>query len=74
MPEVDGYTFMRKVRALKSPAANLPAIALTAYAGEEDRILAIEAGFNAHLPKPVALAELVRVAGKLIDQRRELTA
>jgi PAS domain S-box-containing protein len=74
MPEVDGYTFLRKLRALKSPVANLPAIALTAYAGEEDRILAIEAGFNAHLPKPVALAELVRIAGKLIDQRRELIA
>lgn len=74
MPEVDGYTFMRKIRSLKSPAANLPAIALTAYAGEEDRTLAIESGFNAHLPKPVALAELVRVAGKLIGQRRELSA
>ncbi len=74
MPDVDGYTFMRKVRALKSPAAEVPAIALTAYAAEEDRLLAIEAGFNAHLPKPVALAELVHVAGKLIGSRRELSA
>ena len=40
MPEVDGYTFMRKVRAMKSSVSKIPAIALTAYAGEEDRKLA----------------------------------
>jgi len=74
MPEVDGYTFMRKIRAKKSAASKLPAIALTAYAGEEHRKLAIEAGFNAHISKPITLNELIRVMVKLIDQRGKLTA
>ena len=74
MPEVDGYTFMRKMRSMRSPARKLPAIALTAYAGEEDRKLAMQAGFDAHIPKPVTLTELVRVIGKVIGQPRKLTA
>jgi len=74
MPEVDGYTFMRKVRAMKSSVSKIPAIALTAYAGEEDRKLATDAGFNAHIPKPITLTELVRVMSKMIGQRRKLTA
>ena len=74
MPDVDGYTFMRKMRAMKSPRSRVPAIALTAYAGEEDRKLAMEAGFNAHIPKPITLTELVRVIDKLIGQHRKLTA
>src|SRR5262249_22979822 len=52
MPDVDGYTFMRKVRSMKSSISKVPSIALTAYAGEEDRKLAGEAGFNSHIPKP----------------------
>jgi hypothetical protein len=74
MPEVDGYTLMRKIRTKKWPAAKLPAIALTAYAGEEDRKLAAEAGFNAHISKPITLNELVRVIAKLIGKRRKLIA
>ena len=74
MPEVDGYTFMRKMRSMKSPARKLPAIVLTAYAGEEDRKLAMQAGFDAHVPKPVTLTELVRVIGKVIGQPRKLAA
>ena len=74
MPEVDGYMFIRKMRSMRSPARKLPAIALTAYAGEEDRKLAMQAGFDAHVPKPVTLTELVRVIGKVIGQPRKLTA
>jgi PAS domain S-box-containing protein len=74
MPDVDGYTFVRKMRAMKSPLRKIPAIALTAYAGEEDRKLSTEAGFNAHIPKPITLTELVRVMSKVIGQRRKLTA
>jgi PAS domain S-box-containing protein len=69
MPEIDGYAFIRKLRSMKSKASKLPAIALTAYAGEEDRRLTIEAGFNTHIPKPIALGELVRVIGKLVGER-----
>src|SRR5262249_31810253 len=74
MPDVDGYTFMRKVRSMKSSISKVPSIALTAYAGEEDRKLAGEAGFNSHIPKPITLTELIGVIGKLIGERRKLSA
>ena len=74
MPEVDGYTFMRKIRAMRAPTRKVPAIALTAYAGEEDRKLAMQAGFDAHMPKPITLTELLRVIGKLLGQPRKLSA
>jgi CheY-like chemotaxis protein len=74
MPEVDGYRFMRKMRSMSSPVSKLPSIALTAYAGEEDRKLALEAGFDAHIPKPITLAEFLRVISKLIGRRPSLTA
>ena len=74
MPDLDGYAFIRKLRSLKSPASKVPAIALTAYAGEQDRKLSIEAGFNTHIPKPITLTELVRVISKLIGERRKLSA
>ena len=74
MPEVDGYTFMQKVRSLKSTVSKIPAIALTAYAGDEDRKLAAEAGFNLHIPKPITLVDLIGVIGKLIGERRKLSA
>jgi len=71
MPEIDGYQFMQQLRSMKPSISQVPAVALTAYAGEEDRKLSIAAGFNAHLPKPISLTELVRVAGKLVSNRRK---
>ena len=54
MPEMDGYTFIRQVRALP-PQFNrdIPAIALTAYVGEMNRHKILVAGFQAHLAKPL---------------------
>jgi PAS domain S-box-containing protein len=52
MPEMDGYTLIQQIRALK-PKRQVPAIALTAYAGEIDQQQAIAAGFQAHIAKPV---------------------
>ncbi len=66
LPDLDGYGFMRRLRSMKPSISKVPAVALTAYAGEEDRKLSIEAGFNAHIPKPITLTELIRVAGKLV--------
>ena len=68
MPDVDGYQLVRALRALPpSEGGRTPAIALTAYAGEGDRALALEAGFQLHVAKPVnpdglvaAIAQLVR--------------
>ena len=74
MPDLDGFAFIRKLRSLKSPVSKVPAIALTAYAGENDCRLSIEAGFNTHIPKPITLTELVRVISKLIGDRRKMSA
>ena len=53
MPEMDGYELIRRIRALDGELRDLPAIALTAYAGEADRRKALDAGYQLHLAKPV---------------------
>ena len=54
MPNEDGYSLIKKVRKLRSKRAKqIPAIALTAYATDEDRSQALAAGFQIHLAKPV---------------------
>lgn len=66
MPDEDGYTLIGKVRQLPSDKnGRLPAIALTAYARVEDRVRALNAGFQAHIPKPVEPIELVAVVVSL---------
>ena len=59
MPEEDGYSLIRKVRALEGPVRNIPAVAFTALMGLEDRARALEAGFQVHLPKSVDTGRLV---------------
>ena len=66
MPEEDGYSLMRRVRALGLPRGALPAIALTAFTRSEDRRRALEAGFARHVPKPIDPAELVAVVASLM--------
>lgn len=69
MPEQDGYSLMRQVRALpRERGGQIPAIAITAYAAERDRQEAIAAGFQRHLSKPVMPNELANVIAKLISQ------
>jgi CheY-like chemotaxis protein len=59
MPGEDGYMLIHRVRALAPEAGGkTPAIALTAYARTEDRIRALMAGYQVHIPKPVDLTEL----------------
>ena len=66
MPEEDGYALMRRVRALKAErGGRIPAVALTAYAREEDRMRALLAGFHIHVTKPPNPNELVAVIGSL---------
>jgi CheY-like chemotaxis protein len=66
MPEEDGYSLLARVRALPAEQGGLlPAIALTAFAREEERVRALKAGFSRHVPKPVEPAELVIVAANL---------
>ncbi|MBL8208219.1 MAG: PAS domain S-box protein [Blastocatellia bacterium] len=62
LPHNDGYSLIRRVRELEQGRARkMPAIALTAYARPRDRMQALAAGFNHHVPKPVEPTELVTV-------------
>ncbi|MGD1859194.1 MAG: PAS domain-containing protein [Leptolyngbyaceae cyanobacterium] len=65
MPQMDGFALLRRVRSLNSSAAQVPAIALTAYAREEDRQTALAYGFQKHLPKPIDVEQLVRAIVEL---------
>src|SRR5258705_11638625 len=66
MPEEDGYSLIRKVRALGSErGGDTPAIALTGYVRVEERMRALEAGYQMFLPKPVETDELISIIGDL---------
>lgn len=66
MPEMDGYMLMRQVRSLEpEQGGTIPAIALTAYAGEMDHQQAIAVGFQQHISKPVDPEELVKAIASL---------
>jgi PAS domain S-box-containing protein len=58
MPEQDGYQLIRRVRQLATPAAKIPAAALTAFTRNEERRQAMVAGFQLHISKPVEPVEL----------------
>ena len=62
LPDEDGYSFIRRVRAHSTPAIQaIPAIAVTAYATVPDRAEALAVGFQQHLPKPVDPGHLIQV-------------
>ncbi|HEX8195390.1 MAG TPA: PAS domain S-box protein [Pyrinomonadaceae bacterium] len=68
MPEEDGYSLIKMVRASeKETHKRIPAVALTAFARVEDRLKALSAGFNMHVPKPVEPAELAMVIASLVS-------
>jgi PAS domain S-box-containing protein len=70
MPDVDGYAFIRDVRKLRDrEKSEVAAIALTAYARLQDRMEAMQAGFQNHLPKPVEPSELLAVVRSLARPR-----
>lgn len=65
MPDLDGYMLMRQIRNMPQ-GKQIPAIALTAYAGEIDRKQAEAAGFQLHLSKPIEPAQLLEAISNLI--------
>lgn len=66
LPHVDGYTLIRQIRSRTPELGGLiPAIALTAYAGEHDQKQALAAGFQVHISKPIEPDELVAVVARL---------
>ena len=66
MPGADGYSLIESIRALPAESGGqTPAVALTAYARNEDRARALQAGFQDHLAKPIAPAKLVVTLSEL---------
>ncbi|MBD2000040.1 response regulator [Leptolyngbya sp. FACHB-541] len=66
MPDMDGYALLKQVRSLPpEQGGNIPAIALTAYAGELNQQQALTAGFQQHLAKPVEPEELIKAIAAL---------
>ncbi|MCC5647349.1 response regulator [Nostoc sp. CHAB 5824] len=68
MPDMDGYMLMQQIRAMPpNQGGKIPAIALTAYAGEIDHRRALEIGFQRHISKPLEPNELVRAVLCLLE-------
>lgn len=65
MPDQDGFDLIRQLRDEAHDARDLPAIALTAFVQKDDEHLALLAGFQIHLPKPVDPHDLTRAIAEL---------
>jgi PAS domain S-box-containing protein len=71
MPEMDGYMLIQQVRALApEQGGHVPAIALTAYAGDTSQQQVIAAGFQRHISKPIDPKGLVQAIAQLIHSRQ----
>ena len=67
MPLMDGYEATRRIRAMSNPAAaNIPIVAMTANAFEEDRQLALAAGMNEHIAKPIDIPKLMKTLAEIL--------
>jgi CheY-like chemotaxis protein len=66
MPREDGYALIRRIRArAASQGGSVPAIAVTAYASENDRVASEAAGYQAHVAKPFEPAEVAALVARL---------
>ena len=67
MPKMDGYEATRQIRALEDKEkADIPIVAVTANAFEEDRQIAMETGMNGHLAKPYDVPEIMKTLKELL--------
>ena len=66
MPKMDGYAATRQIRTLPSDVANVPIVAMTANAFEEDKQKAIRAGMNAHIAKPIEAGRLMETLSHIL--------
>ncbi len=72
MPVMDGYEATRAIRALEDPKlANIPIVAMTANAFDEDRRRALESGMNDHVAKPIDVGTLLKTITKVLDEHSE---
>lgn len=66
MPKMDGYAATRQIRTLPSDAANVPIVAMTANAFEEDKQKTIRAGMNARIAKPIEAGRLMETLSHIL--------
>lgn len=70
MPKMNGYEATKAIRALDNPLlANIPIVAMTANAFDEDRKQALQCGMNAHIAKPIDVEKLLEVITSILNQR-----
>ncbi|MBD1944396.1 response regulator [Coleofasciculus sp. FACHB-712] len=68
MPNEDGYSLIRRVRALEAEKGQIPSVALTAYVRVDDQKAALSAGFQSHVAKPIDPTELIAVVASLVGR------
>jgi signal transduction histidine kinase/ActR/RegA family two-component response regulator len=66
MPDETGYDLVTRIRSAEPPGTRMPALAVTAYARDEDRRRALEAGFDIHLAKPVTPEALIAAVHRFL--------
>jgi len=72
MPEEDGYTFIKEIRQLPpNDGGQTPAIALTGYVRVEDRLRALQAGYQMFVPKPIEATELCMIITSVLSGNKE---
>ena len=70
MPKIDGYTATRVIRSTnRQDAKAIPIIAMTAHVFDEDVKQCLEAGMNAHLPKPLQMEKVVSTIARLCKRK-----
>ena len=74
LPRLDGFELIRRIRqSTDSKLRDVPAAALTAYARPEDRVKALQSGFQIHLAKPIDPAELIVAVAALAKRAQSST-
>jgi CheY-like chemotaxis protein len=69
MPQEDGYDFIRQLRQQEvDKGSQIPAIAVTAFTREEDKLKAIASGYQTHFPKPIEPIQLAVVVASLVEK------
>ena len=72
MPVEDGYSLIKRIREMSDEdGGQVPAIALTAFAGVQDKELALAAGFQVHLAKPVEPVALAKAVARILGRSDE---
>jgi PAS domain S-box-containing protein len=71
LPEMDGYELLQRMRRTDPSGGGIPAIAITAYARAEDRVLAFQSGYRLHFSKPVEPTQLVEAIARVVRSSAE---